>query len=193
MKIVLVTNRHLTRMNYFNLIEETLKAGLDMLILREKDLGYGELFPLALRIKELTDKYRVPLVVNGNLQVAERVDAYAYHIAYDRFLREGKNYKKVGVSVHSIEEAKIAEELGADYLLVGHIFETECKKGIKGRGLEFLRSLYRNVKIPIIAIGGIDDKNKSLIAKLGVEAIGLMSYLMSSENPRLSMENLKEE
>lgn len=90
-------------------------------------------------------------------------------------ITEFKNKKRVGVSVHSIEEAGKAEGMGADYLITGHIFETDCKPGVLPRGLDFLQSVCKNVAIPVYAIGGISEKNAALTVQSGAAGICMMS------------------
>lgn len=190
--IFLVTNRHMARGDYLEIIEGAAQGGIDGIILREKDLDYEEVLPLGLGLDRIARDYGLDLIVNSNLRLAEKLGAYSYHTGYENFLSEGRVYKRVGVSVHSLEEARRAEELGADYLLLGHIFETDCKKGLKGRGLDFLEEVRRSVDLPIIAIGGINEENVKDIAGRGVRHIALMSYFMASHDPKEAARLLKE-
>lgn len=88
----------------------------------------------------------------------------------------------MGVSVHSPEEAKEAEALGADYVTAGHIFETDCKKGLKGRGLEFLRQVSQGVSIPVYAIGGISAENMESVREAGANGACIMSGFMKADD-----------
>jgi len=89
-----------------------------------------------------------------------------------------KKYKRIGVSIHSLEEAKDVESLGASYVIAGHIFETDCKKGLEPRGLKFIEDLSSALSIPIFAIGGIDEKNSQSVINSGAFSVCMMSNLM---------------
>ena len=93
-----------------------------------------------------------------------------------------EKFSLVGVSVHSLEEAKEAEALGADYVTAGHIFETDCKKGLKGRGLEFLRQVSQGVSIPVYAIGGISTENMEQVREAGANGVCIMSGFMKADD-----------
>jgi thiamine-phosphate pyrophosphorylase len=97
----------------------------------------------------------------------------------------------VGVSVHSSEEARYAAEHGAAYLIAGHVFTTDCKKGLEGRGLEFLNDVCGVVHIPVYGIGGITEHNIAAVAKTGAAGACLMSSLMQSPNPAALVEDLR--
>lgn len=190
--LYLVTNRHIVRGNFLKNIESAVAGGVDRVILREKDLEYKELFLLSKYVKTITDRYDIPLIINGNIDVAEKTGTYGFHCGFQDFIENKYKYDGVlGVSIHSVEEAIKCEQLGVDYILAGHIFETECKKGLPPRGIEFLKELKENVSIPIVAIGGIDEKNAKQIMKVGVEDIAIMSYIMQSEDPYSSAKVLK--
>ncbi|WP_132996136.1 thiamine phosphate synthase [Sporanaerobacter acetigenes] len=190
--LYLVTNRHIVRGNFLKNIENALAGGVDRVILREKDLECKELFLLSKYVKVITDRYDVPLIINGNIDVAEKTGAYGFHCEFQDFIENKYKYDGVlGVSIHSIEEGVKCEQLGADYILAGHIFETECKKGLPPRGIEFLKELKENVSIPIVAIEGIDAKNEKKVIKMGMEDIAVMSYIMKSKDPYYSAKVLK--
>jgi thiamine-phosphate pyrophosphorylase len=206
-KIFIVTNRHLIEKgNIYDVIEKCAANGADGVILREKDLAYDSLKKMAEGIKNITDKYNIPLIINGNIDVAKNVNAYGFHTGVYGFKRmspmsqviskheekeglectfaafRGREYdsKKLvlGVSVHSSEEAIEAEKLGAQYLIAGHVFETECKPGLKARGIEFIQKVCESVKIPVIAIGGITPNNLNEVLNTKVFGVAVMSYGM---------------
>ncbi|WP_411680804.1 thiamine phosphate synthase [Clostridium thailandense] len=192
-KIYVVTNRKLIKEdNIYNVIEACAKKGTDAVILREKDLEYDDLRKLAEGIKIITEKYNILLIINGNIDVAVDIEADGFHTGFNSFkdmvknnilnfkIEASKVQKKFlyGVSVHSINEGIEAEKLQADYLIAGNVFETDCKPGLKGRGLEFIEDLSRNVNIPVIAIGGINHSNIEEILNSGAEGAAVMSYAM---------------
>lgn len=205
-KIFIVTNRHLIEEgNIYDVIEKCAVKGADGVILREKDLGYDSLKNMAKRIKSITDKYKIPLIINGNIDVAKDINAYGFHTgiagirrmgstshmisehieedlesAYATFRRGEYDSKKLilGVSIHSVEEAIEAEKLGANYLIAGNIFETDCKPGLKGRGIDFVGKVCESVDIPVIAIGGITPDNLDELMDTKVFGAAVMSYGM---------------
>lgn len=178
--ICVVTNRKICgEERFLSTLEEIASYKPAFIILREKDLQEDSLLKLSIKVKKITAKYNIPLVLNGNLNVAKNIDAFAYHCSIKNFREfEKKPYKVVGVSVHSVEEAVEAERLNADYVLAGHIFETKCKEGLKGRGLEFLRAMKEKVSIPIVAIGGIKEENFKSVLKSGANKVAIMSSAM---------------
>ena len=158
------------------------------LTLREKDLNKNEYLKLIEKIYPICQKYKINLILHQNydLNLDEKYDIEGIHLSYSIFksLNENikaeliKKYKRIGVSIHSIEEAKEAESLGASYVIAGHIFETDCKKGLKPRGLKFVEDLSSALTIPIFAIGGIDEKNSLSVIDSGAFSVCMMSSIM---------------
>jgi thiamine-phosphate diphosphorylase len=183
--LYLITNRKLVANgDFYNIINEAIGGGIAAIILREKDLSTKELLPIAVRIKEAVGNSKVKLIINSNIQVAKLVKAHGFHTSFHNFIEEKSVYNGIiGVSVHSLEEAVKAEKQGADYLLFGHIFETDCKKGVLPRGLEAIREIKRNVHIPVIALGGIKPDNIQLVRLAGADGAAIMSSIMQAQNP----------
>ena len=158
------------------------------LTLREKDLGKNEYLNLVEKIYPICKRYRIDLILHQNydLNLDEKYKIEGIHLSYDNFkslnknIREGliKKYKRIGISIHSIDEAKEVENLGATYVVAGHIFETDCKKGLEPRGLNFIKELSSILTIPIFAIGGINEENSSLVLNSGAFGVCMMSSLM---------------
>ena len=158
------------------------------LTLREKDLYKNEYLKLVEKIYPICQKYRIDLILHQNydLNLDEKYNIGGIHLSYDSFkslnknIREGliKKYKKIGVSIHSIDEAKEVEMLGATYIVAGHIFETDCKKDLEPRGLKFIQELSLILTIPIFAIGGINQENSNLVINSGAFGVCMMSSLM---------------
>lgn len=177
--IYVVTNRKLVaKGSLCDRLEKALQYGAKNIILREKDLKYHELYKLAHKVKVITERYNARLIVNGSLRVAEEIDAYAYHTGFESFMRQEKINIKTGVSVHSLEEAIEAEKNGATYLLCGNVYETACKPGVKGKGLNYIRKIVTKVTVPVIAIGGISEKNARDVIKAGAKGLAIMSSAM---------------
>ena len=158
------------------------------LTLREKDLYKNEYLKLAEKIYPICQKYRIDLILHQNydLRLDNKYNVEGLHLSYNTFKSLNKNireelikkYKKIGVSIHSINEAKEVEMLGANYVVAGHIFKTDCKKDLEPRGLEFIQELSSALIIPIFAIGGINQENSHLVINSGVFGVCMMSSLM---------------
>ena len=158
------------------------------LTLREKDLDKNEYLNLVKKIYPICEKYRIDLILHQNydLNLDEKYNIEGIHLSYEIFKSLNKNireklikkYKRIGVSIHSLEEAKDVENLGATYVVAGHIFETDCKKGLEPRGLNFIKELASILTIPIVAIGGINEENSNLVLNSGAFGVCMMSSLM---------------
>ena len=158
------------------------------LTLREKDFNKNEYLKLIEEIYPICQKYKINLILHQNydLNLDDKYKIDGIHLSYSIFksLNENikaeliKKYKRIGVSIHSLDEAKEVESLGASYVVAGHIFETDCKKGLEPRGLKFIKDLSSALSIPIFAIGGIDEKNSQSVINNGAFSICMMSTLM---------------
>ena len=158
------------------------------LTLREKDLNKNEYLKLIEKVYPICQKYKINLILHQNydLNLNEKYKIEGIHLSYDNFkslnknIRKGliKKYKRIGVSIHSLEEAREVENLGASYVVAGHIFETDCKKGLEPRGVNFIKELSSVLTIPIFAIGGIDEKNSQSVIDSGAFSVCMMSSLM---------------
>ena len=158
------------------------------LTLREKDLNKNEYLKLVEKIYPICQKYRIDLILHQNydLNLDEKYNIGGIHLSYEIFKSLNKNireelirkYKKIGVSIHSVDEAKEIENLGATYIVAGHIFKTDCKKDLEPRGLKFIQELSLILTIPIFAIGGINQENSHLVINSGAFGVCMMSSLM---------------
>ena len=158
------------------------------LTLREKDLYKNEYLKLVEKIYPICQKYRIDLILHQNydLRLDNKYNIKGLHLSYNTFKSLNKNireelikkYKKIGVSIHSIDEAKEVENLGATYIVAGHIFKTDCKKDLEPRGLKFIQELSLILTIPIFAIGGINQENSHLVINSGAFGVCMMSSLM---------------
>lgn len=158
------------------------------LTLREKDLDKNEYLKLIEKIYPICQKYKINLILHQNydLNLDDKYNIEGIHLSYSIFKSLNQNikaelikkYKRIGVSIHSLDEAKEVESLGASYVVAGHIFETDCKKGLEPRGLKFIKDLSSALSIPIFAIGGIDEKNSLSVINSGAFSVCMMSTLM---------------
>lgn len=174
MRTIVITNRKLCSIDFFERIQE-LSEKAWAVVLREKDLSANE-------YSKLFEKCRKITPVTGNTFYNEVKDLHggSFQFSYSVFNEKGRmGFENVGVSVHSIDEAKNSEILGADYIIAGHIFATDCKRGIPPRGLSFLSEICKNVSIPVFAIGGITNKNAGEAVKAGAFGVCVMSGAMN--------------
>ena len=158
------------------------------LTLREKDLNKNEYLNLVKKIYPICKKHKINLILHQNydLNLDDRYMIKGLHLSYKIFKSLNKNiredfikkYKRIGVSIHSLDEAKEVENLGASYVVAGHIFEIDCKKGLEPKGLKFVEELSSILTIPIFAIGGIDEKNSQSVIDSGAFSVCMMSSLM---------------
>ena len=156
-KIICVTNRKICSIPLEQRIEQLAKIGIKKVILREKDLSEDEYTALAEKISSISG---IELYIHSFPNAARRLSIKRLHLPLSLLNEEiCSEFETVGASVHSVEEAKTAEKLGASYITAGHIFATNCKRGLAPRGLGFLKAVCESVKIPVYALGGITSDN----------------------------------
>ena len=149
------------------------------IILREKDLSEQAYEQLAKQIIALCPNVVLHTYINAAKRLGVKKIHLPIHLMHENFK---KDFDTIGVSVHSLEEAAAAEKMGAHYVTVGHIFATDCKKGLVPRGTEFLREIVHTITIPVYAIGGISPQNIDFIRKAGAAGVCIMSGFMRCEN-----------
>ena len=159
------------------------------IILREKDLSPDEYKELAARVMALCGRYLVPCILHSFVDTALELHADAIHLPL-HLLRELSpeqkvRFRTIGASCHSVEDAVEAQRLGCTYITAGHIFETDCKKNLPGRGLDFLKAVCGSVSIPVYAIGGISADNIASVGGAGAKGACVMSGLMRCEDPEI--------
>ena len=184
-KIIAVTNRKLCHIDFLEQIEALAKSEVDSIILREKDLSEDEYYVLAKNVFRICEKYNKECVLHNFVGVAKRLNYNKIHLSLpilEKHHNEVKNFEKVGVSIHSLEEGERAVTLGATYITAGHIFQTDCKKDLEPMGLAFLENICRGVDVPVYAIGGISKYNINLVKETGVNGACLMSFFMQSND-----------
>lgn len=184
--ILCVTNQKLCREDFLARVEEIAACHLAGIILREKDLSPEEYEQLAAAVMEICGRYDVKCILHSFSAVAISLRADAIHLPL-HLLRELSHEQKahfnvLGASCHSVDDALEAQALGCTYITAGHVFETDCKKGLPGRGLEFLQKVCAAVEIPVYGIGGIDSDNIALVRNAGASGACLMSSLMAAED-----------
>lgn len=168
-------------------VKECLEGGVTFLQLREKGLSEEEFYQEALEIRKLCREYRVPFIINDNVDVALRCDADGVHVgqsdmkAMDVRAKLGAD-KIIGVSARTVAQALEAERMGADYLGVGAVFSTSTKLDAHTVSREAIRDICDAVSIPVVAIGGISEKNLMQLKNTGVDGVAVVSAIFSSDD-----------
>ena len=192
--IVCVTNRHLCEGDFFERIEKIAASGVNAVILREKDLSESEYYCLAERFTGICKKYEIEAILHTYVNTAVRMKVRSIHLPLNVFcgLDSGvKNFfNRIGVSCHSVSDALEAEKNGASYITFGHVFATDCKKNLEPKGPEVLKEVCGAVKIPVYAIGGIDNDNISSVLDSGASGACIMSGFMRCNDPKDFVVNL---
>ncbi|RAP47541.1 MAG: thiamine-phosphate diphosphorylase [Methanosphaera sp. rholeuAM6] len=175
---------------FLNVIEQSIIGGVSVVQIREKHSTTRDFLELAVKCKEITDKYDVPLIINDRIDVAQAVNAAGVHLGQDDM--PCKTARRIlgcdmtiGISVHTYEEAIRAQNDGADYLGVGAIEATSTKRDADIAEPEELMKICGNIEIPKVAIGGIKKSNaKKIVDEYDFDAIAVVSAIMKSNNPR---------
>lgn len=184
-KIAVVTNRHLCREDYLVRLERLAAGGADRIILREKDMTACDYERLAESVLRICESYHAECLLHSYTEVGAHLAHPHIHLPLPALRIVGRDsvWQTVGVSVHSVEEAAEAEQRGADYVTAGHIFETDCKRGLAGRGTDFLRAVCGSVRIPVWAIGGITEETVGRLGGIAIEGVCIMSSAMTADDP----------
>ena len=178
-------------------VEKALKGGVTLVQLREKELSEADFEQEAKELLELCHKYNVNLIINDNVALAAKVGADGVHIGQSDMGVEkarailGKE-KIIGVTAKTVEQAKAAEAAGADYLGSGAVFGTSTKKDAKPMDHALLQEICESVKIPVVAIGGIDGGNILLLKGRKMAGVAVVSGLFACEDIKKAAEDLRE-
>ena len=192
-----VTDRHwLGDRTLYEVVKESLDGGATFIQLREKNLDQEHFLEEAKELKKLCAEYKVPFVINDNVDIALEIDADGVHVgqsdmeAGDVRAKLGPD-KIIGVSAQTVEQALLAEKHGADYLGVGAVFPTGSKDDAVEVSHETLKAICEAVSIPVIAIGGITVDNTSSLAGTGICGIAVISAIYGQENILEATKKLK--
>lgn len=179
--LLAVTNRKLCERDFLEQIERLAKSDIEAIILREKDLDETAYEALAESVLKICGRYKKTCILHTFTDAAIRLGCTAIHLPLPVLLAQKERltgFERIGVSVHSVEEARFAAAAGATYLMAGHIYETDCKRGLPGRGLSFLKEVCENVSIPVYAIGGITPERLLELKVAGAAGGCIMSLAM---------------
>lgn len=195
--IYCVTSRILCKEDFLHRIEKIALSHPAGIILREKDLSEVQYRQLAKQVIQICTEYQIQCVLHSFVDTAIELNAAAIHLPLPKMREmtdmQKRHFKIIGVSCHSPEEAREAEKLDCTYIIAGHIFTTDCKKGLPGRGIPFLEGICKSVSVPVYAIGGIECNNVRSVCKAGAKGACIMSGLMTCDNVKSFLTNLKGE
>lgn len=179
--VIAVTNRKLCKQDFYEQIKLLISCRIPKLILREKDLDESEYAHMAEQVLDLCRGTKTECILHTYADTAVRLGADAIHLPLQTAEKEReklRGFHKVGISVHSLEQVRFAEELGASYVTYGHVFETDCKKGVPPRGIAALEEICRSTSLPVYGIGGIQKDNLSKVLQAGAKGVCVMSSAM---------------
>ena len=188
LRLYLVTNRYQDSLeNFLEKVETACRSGVTIVQLREKNLTTNQYYQLAKQVKEITDAYQVPLIIDDRLDVCLAVDAAGLHIGDDELpvsvARKVLGPEKIlGVTAKTVKRALEAEEGGADYLGTGAIFPTTTKENAPITLISTLKTICQTVAIPVVAIGGLTSENIDQLAETGIAGVAVVRDLMQAED-----------
>ena len=197
LNLYLVTDRHwLANRNLEDDVEKAILGGVTMVQLREKNIDNDSFIELAKKVKQVCNKYKVPFIINDNLEVALAVDSDGIHIGQDDLpailVRQKIGPDKIlGVSAHNLDEAIAAKKAAATYLGAGAMFSTTTKDNTTNLSIEQLQAITKNVDIPVVAIGGINYDNCLSLKNCNLAGIAVVSAIMAATNISEAASNLK--
>lgn len=195
--LYLVTGRYdFDEESFLNVIKTACENGVTLVQLREKEATTNDFYRLAQKVKDLTDRFDVPLIINDRVDVCLAVDAAGVHIGDDELpievvRRMIGNDKILGVSAKDVERAREAEKAGADYLGVGAIYPTKTKENPARTSIETLKTIVSSVEIPIVAIGGLKENNIDSLRHTGIAGVSVVTELMLAEDVAQKTQQLK--
>ena len=188
LRLYLVTNRYQDSVESFlEKVETACRSGVTIVQLREKNLTTNQYYQLAKQVKEITDAYQVPLIIDDRLDVCLAVDAAGLHIGDDELpvsvARKVLGPEKIlGVTAKTVKRALEAEEGGADYLGTGAIFPTTTKENAPITLISTLKTICQTVAIPVVAIGGLTSENIEQLIGTGIAGVAVVRDLMQAED-----------
>lgn len=181
-------NSKFLTLNLLNAVKQALRGGVKAIQLREKDLGTRELLKLAHKMRDSTKRYSARLFINDRFDIALAVKADGVHLTQNSIPADAvrKAVKKkllIGVSTHSLKEAKVAEKAGADFITFGPVYRTPSKlKYGKPIGINTLKKVSREMKIPVFAIGGVKSHRVREVRKAGAYGVAMISEIFGAKN-----------
>ena len=188
---IVITNRHLVQGDYLKQLEKVTKLHPHALILREKDLTDDAYESLAKKVFDLCKREDITFFLHTKIEIARKIGCQNIHLSIPVLKGLSETEKKaltedfceISISCHSMEDVEIAMAGGATQIILGTIFETECKKGVLGKGVEFVREICQKCPLPVYAIGGMNLQRLPLVIDAGAAGCCMMSGFMQTTKP----------
>lgn len=195
LSLYLVTDKSDDVEKFLKTIEDAIKGVVSVVQIREKTAETLDFYNLALKVKEITTKYNVPLIINDRVDIALAIDADGVHVGQSDMPCEVTRKligtdKILGVSAATITEAKKAQKDGADYIGTGAVFPTATKDDAPSITKQNLKEIVESIDIPVVAIGGINNDNASELTDTGIAGLSVVSAIMSADDPKKASEEL---
>ena len=183
---IVITNRHLVQGDFLKQLEKVTKLHPHALILREKDLADDAYESLAKKVFDLCKREDITFFLHTKIEIARKIGCQNIHLSIPVLKGLSETEKKaltedfceISISCHSMEDVEIAMAGGATQIILGTIFETECKKGVLGKGVEFVREICQKCPLPVYAIGGMNLQRLPLVIDAGAAGCCMMSGFM---------------
>lgn len=188
---IVITNRHLVQGDFLEQLEKVTKLHPHALILREKDLTDDAYESLAKKVFDLCKREDITCFLHTKIEIARKIGCQNIHLSIPVLKGLSETEKKaltedfceISISCHSMEDVEIAMAGGATQIILGTIFETECKKGVLGKGVEFVREICQKCPLPVYAIGGMNMQRLPLVIDAGAAGCCMMSGFMQTTKP----------
>lgn len=188
---IVITNRHLVQGDFLKQLEKVTKLHPHALILREKDLADDAYESLAKKVFDLCKREDITFFLHTKIEIARKIGCQNIHLSIPVLKGLSETEKKaltedfceISISCHSMEDVEIAMAGGATQIILGTIFETECKKGVLGKGVEFVREICQKCPLPVYAIGGMNLQRLPLVIDAGAAGCCMMSGFMQTKKP----------
>lgn len=188
---IVITNRHLVQGDFLKQLEKVTKLRPHALILREKDLTDDAYESLAKKVFDLCKREDITFFLHTKIEIARKIGCQNIHLSIPVLKGLSETEKKaltedfceISISCHSMEDVEIAMAGGATQIILGTIFETECKKGVLGKGVEFVREICQKCPLPVYAIGGMNMQRLPLVIDAGAAGCCMMSGFMQTKKP----------
>ena len=185
---IVITNRHLVQGDFLEQLEKVTKLHPHALILREKDLTDDAYESLAKKVFDLCKREDITCFLHTKIEIARKIGCQNIHLSIPVLKGLSETEKKaltedfceISISCHSMEDVEIAMAGGATQIILGTIFETECKKGVLGKGVEFVREICQKCPLPVYAIGGMNLQRLPLVIDAGAAGCCMMSGFMQT-------------
>ncbi|WP_278673611.1 thiamine phosphate synthase [Acidaminococcus fermentans] len=197
LSLYLVTDRHCLRgRDFYEAVEEALRAGVTLLQLREKDMGLEELLAEGRKVQALCRKYQVPFLVDDNVEAVRILGADGVHLGQeDEAIEKARSVLGpdaiIGISAHNLEEARKAQASGADYLGVGALYPTGSKKDASLLPSGMLTKIVQAVQIPVVGIGGIQEAQIDQVLDQGAAGCAMISAILGADDITATVERMK--